>query len=154
MEGHGAFNRTYSRVPVAMMQSSKRADTRSGGWIAIAAISGAVSVVAGAFAAHGLDPQADSRAIGWMHTGSLHQMMHALAILATVALSGARLLAARAARIARWLFLVGIIVFPTALYGLALHGPRWLGAVAPIGGAAMILGWIALAVAAITAPKT
>ena len=77
-----------------------------------------------------------------------------LAILATVALSGARLLAARAARIARWLFLVGIIVFPTALYGLALHGPRWLGAVAPIGGAAMILGWIALAVAAITAPKT
>ena len=41
-----------------------------------------------------------------------------------------------------WLFVIGSILFPAALYGLALHLPRWLGAVAPIGGSAFILaGW-------------
>ncbi len=41
--------------------------------------------------------------------------------------------------------LVGASWFAAALYGLALGGPRWLGALAPIGGAAMISGWLALA---------
>ncbi len=117
------------------------------GWIAFAALSGAVSVVAGAFAAHGLDAEAQAKEIGWLHTGSLYEALHALAILAVVALASH--LSAGWARTARWLFLVGSILFPAALYGLALHLPRWLGAVAPIGGSAFILGWVALAVAAL-----
>ena len=43
---------------------------------------------------------------------------------------------------AQWLFLVGSVLFPGALYALAFGGPRWMGAVAPIGGAAFILGWL------------
>jgi uncharacterized membrane protein YgdD (TMEM256/DUF423 family) len=122
--------------------------TASGrGWIAFAALSGAVSVIAGAFAAHGLDAETQSKEIGWLHTGSLYEALHALAILAVVAL-GTRL-SAGWTRAALWLFLVGSILFPAALYGLALHLPRWLGAVAPIGGSAFILGWVALAVAAL-----
>jgi uncharacterized membrane protein YgdD (TMEM256/DUF423 family) len=49
---------------------------------------------------------------------------------------------------AGWLFLAGTIIFSGSLYGLAAGGPRWLGAVTPIGGLAFLLGWLALAWAA------
>jgi uncharacterized membrane protein YgdD (TMEM256/DUF423 family) len=128
---------------------------RAGGaWIVVGALAGALSVIAGAFAAHGLDPRAEAKEIGWLHTGSQYQGLHGLAILAVAALKGAGRLRAGLATVAQWLFLAGIILFPAALYGLALHGPRWLGAVAPVGGSAFILGWLALAAAALAAGKT
>jgi uncharacterized membrane protein YgdD (TMEM256/DUF423 family) len=120
------------------------------GFIAFAAVSGAISVIAGAFAAHGLDAVAQAREIGWLHTGSQYAAVHALAMLAIVALSGLGRLNARLALAAQWLFLVGGVLFPAALYGLALHGPRLLGAVAPIGGTAFILGWLILAAGALS----
>jgi uncharacterized membrane protein YgdD (TMEM256/DUF423 family) len=46
-------------------------------------------------------------------------------------------------------FVLGILLFSGSLYGLALGAPRALGAVAPVGGTLFILGWIALAVAAL-----
>jgi uncharacterized membrane protein YgdD (TMEM256/DUF423 family) len=122
------------------------------GWIAFAALSGAVSVIAGAFAAHGLDAETQAKEIGWLHTGSQYEALHALAILAVLALTPR--LSIRWARISKWLFLVGSILFPAALYGLALHLPRWLGVVAPIGGTAFILGWASLAVAALARRDT
>ena len=115
------------------------------GWIAAAALVGGTSVVAGAFAAHGLDPVAEAVEIGWLRTGSLYAALHALAMLATAILIGMRRLAPAWGRATLWLFLVGTLLFPGALYALALHGPRWLGAVAPIGGTSFILGWLALA---------
>ncbi len=119
------------------------------GWIVFAALSGALSVIAGAFAAHALDPSTKAAEIGWLHTGSQYEALHALAMLGVVALAGAGRLSPRASW-AQWLFLVGSILFPASLYGLALDGPRWLGAVAPFGGTAFILGWVALAVSALT----
>jgi len=121
----------------------------AGGWIAIAAISGGISVIAGAFAAHGLDAAMQSAEIGWLHTGSLYEALHALAMLAVASLAAGGLLRVRPAYIAQWSFMAGSIVFPSALYGLALHGPRWLGAIAPIGGLAFIAGWALLAWAAV-----
>ena len=118
------------------------------GWVVAAAVSGALSVLIGAFAAHGLDPLADAKAIGWLHTGSLYAAMHALAITAVVALASVDRIGGRPALFSQWFFLVGSAVFPGALYGLALHGPRWLGAIAPIGGAAFVAGWVLLGVAA------
>ena len=49
---------------------------------------------------------------------------------------------------AGWLFLVGSLIFSGSLYILATTGLRWLGAITPIGGVAMIAAWVALAVAA------
>ena len=49
---------------------------------------------------------------------------------------------------AGWLFLLGSLVFSGSLYVLATTGLRWLGAITPIGGVAMIAAWVALAVAA------
>jgi len=122
------------------------------GWIIVAALSGAISIAVGAFAAHGLDlsSEAGRKAREWLQTGSQYEMIHALAIVAVVALARSALLNAPFAVAAQSLFLAGSVLFPGALYALAFGGPRWLGAVAPIGGAAFILGWLSLGLAALT----
>lgn len=124
------------------------------GWIAAAAVSGAVSVMAGAFAAHGLDPVAEAKAIGWLHMGSTYEAVHALAILAVAALAQQGRLRPSLALAAQILFLGGSLCFCGALYALALQGPHWLGMVAPLGGSALILGWLTLALAALTGRRS
>jgi uncharacterized membrane protein YgdD (TMEM256/DUF423 family) len=121
------------------------------GWIVVAALSGAVSVIAGAFGAHGIDASTavGARARELLQTGSHYEIAHALAILAVAALTRRAGLKEGLATAAQILFLAGSVLFPGALYALALGGPRWLGAVAPIGGLAFILGWLALALAAL-----
>ncbi len=49
---------------------------------------------------------------------------------------------------AGWSFLVGVLIFSGTLYALAFTEIRWLGAITPIGGVALIVGWFALAFAA------
>ena len=124
------------------------------GFIAFAALSGAVSVIAGAFAAHGLDAVAEAKEIGWLHIGSQYAAVHAVAMLAVACLAGMGRLNTKFAVAAQWLFLAGSVLFPAALYGLALHGPRLLGAVAPIGGTAFIIGWLMVAAAALSRPAS
>jgi uncharacterized membrane protein YgdD (TMEM256/DUF423 family) len=121
------------------------------GWIVVAALSGAISVAVGAFAAHGLDlsTEAGRKAREWLQTGSQYEMIHALAILGVVALARGAMLNAPVALVTQCLFLTGSVLFPGALYALAFGGPRWMGAVAPIGGAAFILAWLSLGVAAL-----
>lgn len=120
------------------------------GWIVVAAVSGAISIIVGAFAAHGLDVSAPAgtRAREWLQTGSQYEMIHALAMLGVAALASGGKLNERLATVAQCLFLAGSVLFPGALYAMAFGGPRWLGAVAPIGGAAFILGWLSIALAA------
>ncbi|WP_365940384.1 DUF423 domain-containing protein [Moorena sp. SIO3I8] len=47
-------------------------------------------------------------------------------------------------------FIAGIAIFSGSLYALSLTGIKWLGAIAPLGGAALILGWGCLAIAALS----
>ncbi len=121
------------------------------GWIVVAALSGAISVIVGAFAAHGLDlsTEAGRKAREWLQTGSQYELIHALAIVGVAALARGAMLNAPFALVAQCLFMAGSILFPGALYALAFGGPRWLGAVAPVGGAAFILGWLSLGLAAL-----
>lgn len=121
------------------------------GWIVVAALSGAIAVAVGAFAAHGLDlsTEAGRKAREWLQTGSQYEMIHALAIIGVVGLARSATLNAPVALVAQCLFLLGSVLFPGALYALAFGGPRWFGAVAPIGGTAFILGWVSLALAAL-----
>lgn len=111
-------------------------------WIRLAALSGFISVAAGAFAAHGV---ADPSAKDWLHTGANYEAIHALAVLAV-----AGLLPAGSHR-AGWptaLFLLGSVLFSGSLYAMALGGPRWLGLVTPLGGLLFLVGWATLAWAA------
>jgi len=78
-------------------------------------------------------------------TAVQYHFWHALALLATPRLVGAW------AKAAGWLFFTGVLVFSGSLYALALDAPRALGMITPVGGVALVLGWIAFAIAAIRA---
>ena len=112
-------------------------------WLGIAAINGALAVMAGAFAAHGLKARLSADALAVFETGARYHMYHALAM----ALAG--LMAARRAAIA---FLAGIVLFSGSLYLLALTGVTLLGALTPVGGLCFIAGWALLAWAAFRGP--
>jgi uncharacterized membrane protein YgdD (TMEM256/DUF423 family) len=98
----------------------------------LAALSGALAVVAGAFGAHA----AHGEAAEWLRTGGRYQLIHAVAALIAVQMG---------ARGPAWLFVGGAALFSASLYLMALGLPHWLGAVTPIGGVAMIGGWLWLA---------
>ena len=152
--GAGDRRRHHGRRPAAAAASSSPVGAAAKGWIIVAALSGAISVAVGAFAAHGLDlsTEAGRKAREWLQTGSQYQIIHALAIMGVVVLVRSATVNAPVALAAQWLFLVGSVLFPGALYALAFGGPRWMGAVAPIGGAAFILGWLSLGLAALMRP--
>lgn len=104
-------------------------------------VSGALAVALGAFGAHGLaDAVAPERLETW-RTGAAYHLAHAVAI--AVAAVGVRLGWRSGASGA--LFLAGTVLFSGSLYALVLLDLAWLGAVAPVGGACFIAGWLALA---------
>ncbi len=107
-------------------------------WLALAALNGLMAVCAGAFGAHGVS---DLQVKGWLQTGAQYQLVHAAAALGCFSLLRVM---ARQAGVAGWLFGVGGLVFGGSLYLLALTGVKLWGAVTPIGGVLMILGWAAL----------
>lgn len=103
--------------------------------IGLAGLSGAMAVAAGAFGAHG----ASGKAADWLQTGGTYQLIHAAAAVAVIAMlrdSG---------RGPALTLLLGALIFAGTLYGMALGAPRWFGAITPIGGAAMIAGWLWIA---------
>jgi len=101
------------------------------------------AVAAGAFGAHALE-LAD-RAAEWWSTAVQYQMFHGLALLACGVLAER----GRRVAVASWCFFLGTMVFSGTLYAMALGAPRWLGAVTPLGGLLLIVGWIALLAAAL-----
>lgn len=117
-------------------------------FLAIAAILGGSSVAAGAFASHALKDRLSDRALEIFETATRYQMYHALALLLVA------ILLSRAEAAQSWLtvagsaFIIGVAIFSGSLYTLSLSGIKWLGAVTPLGGVALIAGWACLAVAA------
>lgn len=108
---------------------------------------GALAVGLGAFAAHGLRSTLSAGDLATFEVGVRYHMYHALGILA--AAWAVDRWGTSTATIAGWAFVVGIVLFSGSLYMLVLTGPRWLGAVTPIGGVAFLLGWTLLAWTAI-----
>ena len=53
-----------------------------------------------------------------------------------------------ALQVAGWSFLLGSLIFSGSLYVLAATGIKQLGMITPIGGVLMLVGWVALAMAA------
>ena len=136
-------------------------------WLMSGAVMAGLAVVAGAFAAHGLDTYFVKKygdqsprliaghtvPVSWKYledfkTGTRYQIYHALGLIAVGILFSIR--PRKSLQIAGWSFLMGILFFSGSLYGLTLSGEKWLGAITPIGGVLMIIGWIALGVAART----
>lgn len=112
-------------------------------WIAFGALWCALSVAAGAFGAHGLKARLDADALALWETAARYFMYAGLGLFLTG-------LAARAQPqqgfdLAAGSLLAGSLIFSGTVAVLALGGPRWLGAVTPIGGLGMIVGFALVA---------
>ena len=108
-------------------------------WFGIGAVAAALGVALGAFGAHGLKTRVSPEMLVVFETAVRYHMIHALGLLAVgwaadrwpvswVQVSGV-------------LMLVGIAIFSGSLYAMTLTGARWLGAITPLGGLALIAGW-------------
>lgn len=117
--------------------------------IATGAVSAFLGVALGAFGAHGLRKRLSADMLAVFEIGVRYQLYHALALLGAGA--AAARLAPGALGAAGILFVIGTLVFSGSLYVLALSGRKWLGAVTPLGGLALLAGWACLAQAAISA---
>lgn len=136
--------------------------------LSLAAITGFLSVLLGAFGAHGLkdtgylerkyaDEPAKNIAghpvpaaykyLADFETGVQYHMTHALALAVCGLILRDR--RSKLASTAAWSFLLGTLLFSGALYVLVIGGPRWAGIpwgmIAPIGGTLLLVGWAALA---------
>lgn len=113
----------------------------------LAAAMGAMAVLMGAFAAHGLKAKLLPDHPEWLDafkTGAQYQMYHSLAMLAVAMGAGFGRWMSRAC----WCWLAGMVLFSGSLYALALTGQTWLGAVTPFGGLSFVAGWVCLFLAA------
>ncbi len=116
-------------------------------WIATGAFVCAVSVIAGAFGAHGLKARLDADSLALWETAARYFMYAGLGIV-LVGLAGLHQ-AKRGFDAAALCLLIGSLIFSGTVAAIALGAPRWLGAVTPLGGASMIagfalFGWTAL----------
>lgn len=114
-----------------------------------AAILGLTGVALGAFGAHGLKSmwgssldaaEAAYRLDVW-ETAVFYHLLHAVVLLVLAFGCPEK----HEARAASWSFVIGINVFSGTLYGIGLTGIRWFGAITPIGGVLLLLGWLLLA---------
>ena len=115
-------------------------------WIAAGALCCAAAVIGGAFGAHGLQSRLDAPALALWETAARYLMYSGLGVT-LIGLFG--LAAGRDVHAAAVCLLAGGLVFSGTVAALALGGPRWLGAVTPLGGVLMIAGFVLLAVAAL-----
>lgn len=117
-------------------------------FLGIGAVLAGLSVAFGAFASHALKAKLAESALAVFETGARYQMYHALGLIAIALL----LLKTEAPQplltTAGFGFIAGTVLFSGSLYSLSLTGIKWLGAIAPLGGAAFLIGWGCLAVAA------
>ena len=121
-------------------------------FLKIAALTGALSVMLGAFAAHGLKNLLSAVNLQVFETAVRYQFYHVFALLAV-----GILYKEFPGKLMAWagnLFVAGMILFSGSLYLLCYvkHAAiplNWLGAITPFGGAAFIAGWVMLFLAII-----
>jgi uncharacterized membrane protein YgdD (TMEM256/DUF423 family) len=119
-------------------------------WLFLGALGAALAVIAGAFGAHGLASRLEPRELQLWETAARYLMYGSfgLMLVGLFAGQGGR----RGAGAAGWCLLAGTALFSGTVFGLALGGPRWLGAVTPLGGLLVIAGFLLFAWAAVRRP--
>lgn len=105
----------------------------------------ATGIGAGAFGAHGLKDAVTPQLLETFEIGVRYQMYGALGLMAAAAWFAKT--GARFGTFTAWAIIIGILIFSGTLYGITLGGPKWLGAITPIGGTLQIVGWAILAFA-------
>jgi len=117
-------------------------------FLAVGALSGALAVVLGAYAAHGLKSVLAPDELALFHTALSYQMYHSLALILVglwmaVALRNdprdTNLLP-----LAGWCFCIGTVCFSGSLYALSFGASSRLGLLTALGGMLFIGGWLTL----------
>jgi uncharacterized membrane protein YgdD (TMEM256/DUF423 family) len=120
--------------------------------LAIAGLLLALATIFGAFGAHALKAQLSPDRLQVYETAVRYHFFHALGLLGIgLAL---RFMDVPSVRWAAVLMIAGIVLFSGSLYALTFGAPRPFGIVTPIGGVALIAGWICFAVGAWRATVT
>ena len=114
-------------------------------WSAAGAILLALSVILGAFGAHGLKDRLDAYSMSVYEKAVFYQFVHSLGILIVSVLPKTGTFSPGSAGTVCAVLLAGIVIFSGSLYLLAVTGNRTLGAITPIGGVCFIVGWVMLA---------
>lgn len=115
-------------------------------FLAVAAVSGLLAVMIGAFGAHGLKGRLTEELLAVYQTGVQYHFYHTMALL-VVGLLLLHYPLQSMLNWSGWFFVSGLLLFSGSLYVLALSGVKWLGAVTPVGGLCFLLGWLVLALA-------
>ena len=101
----------------------------------LTALAAFLSVALGAFGAHGLEAQLTAEALDWWTTATFYLAVHSVAAFAISLTAQPKL------KPAAWVMLAGASLFAATLYAMALGAPRWFGAITPIGGVGLLVGW-------------
>ncbi len=112
-------------------------------FFAAASLLGALAVGLGAFGAHAMRGRVAENLLANYETGVKYHFYHALALIIVV-VAIERWPTSSLPTVAGWAFIIGILIFSGSLYTMAFTGYTWLGAITPIGGVALIIGWLCL----------
>ena len=106
--------------------------------VKLAALLGFLAVALGAFGAHGLEETLKAHGtVEIWKTASQYHMTYAVVLLVLGLFDSNE----ATTRYAWWSFMLGVLIFSGSLYILAVTGMKWLGAITPIGGLLLLLGW-------------
>lgn len=111
-----------------------------------ASILGLLSVVLGAFGAHGLKTSISVESLQTFETGVRYQMYHALLLLF---IGSSSAITQKTKQLIFYFILIGVIFFSGSIYGLATNQLtsfdfKTIAFITPIGGLFLIIGWIFL----------
>lgn len=120
-------------------------------WIQVASVAGFLAVAMGAFGAHGLKKIRTPEELEPYKTGVLYHLVH-VPVLLQIGFYEARV-SDHDVDLVGSVFVLGMVLFSGSLYLLTLTKKKKLGAITPIGGVALLVGWVLLAVLLAKAPR-
>lgn len=106
------------------------------------ALFGFFGVAAGAFGAHVLKSKLAASQLEIFEVAVRYQMYHAIILIGVALLLSVHV--SSWFNVAGWTFVIGTLVFSGSLYLLIYTGTRWWGAITPIGGIFLLLGWLSM----------
>ncbi len=101
----------------------------------------ALTIAIGAFGAHGLKPYLDEYSTTIYEKAVSYQFYNTLGLF-FISFISYLLPTSTKIKKAFYFILVGTLIFSFSLYILSLTKIMWLGAITPIGGSLMIIGWV------------
>ena len=109
-------------------------------------ILGILSIIFGAFAAHGLKDLISVESQQTFETGVRYQMYHAILLLFV---ASTIFISPKSKKIIFYLIVLGLLLFSGSIYGLATNALtsfnfKTIGFITPIGGLLLILAWVVM----------